>query len=239
MCRLILACGDVPVPDIVQAALGMSTGGTADHEGPITCHPNGWGAVWRDRDAPTGLAVHRDTRSMAESWTAAPFAGLRTDVLAIHARHATLPHTIGVEYTHPLQRRDDAVPWYFMHNGFLPTVHRSLGLSMSRFDSAEYFDYLVPRGAREISPEQALARLRALEPGGTSGNAVVVTPHRSYVVHWSPAGSPYPRYFTMHRLRRPDLEVISSEVIPRLGPRDRWEPLPPGTVLDLPHPPSV
>ncbi|WIM94525.1 hypothetical protein ACTOB_006552 [Actinoplanes oblitus] len=233
MCRLIVATGDVPVPRIVRAAVAMSTGRTADHDGPITRHPNGWGAVWADPGSPTGLRSHRDVRPMADSWHEAPFAGLRTPVLAIHVRHATLPHNLGEPFTHPLHRPDGPVPWYFMHNGFLPTVYRHLGLAASRFDSAEYFDYLVPAGATELVESEALARLRAIAPGGSSGNAIAMTPTRSYVVHWTAAGNAYPRYFGMHRLRRPGLDVVSSEVIPSLAARHRWQPLPPNVVLDL------
>ncbi|MEV0136696.1 class II glutamine amidotransferase [Dactylosporangium sp. NPDC050688] len=235
MCRLILARGRFDVAEIVQAALGMSTGGTADHESPVKCHPNGWGAVWRDPAEPGTLRVHRDPRTMADSWSAGPLCAVRADVLAIHVRHATLPHTMGERFTHPLQRAGEAMPWYFMHNGFLPTVHRSLGLPASRFDSAEYFDYLVPPGSAAIAAAEALRRLRAIPPGGSSGNAVVINPDRSYVVHWSPPGTPYPRYFSMHRLRRPGLDVVASEVIPALG--SGWTPLDADVVLNLPHPP--
>jgi glutamine amidotransferase len=235
MCRLILARGRVPVPSVVAAALAMSTGLTADHEGPIRCHPNGWGAVWRTPDSPTGLRAHRDCRSMASSVAEAPLAGLETDLLAVHVRHATLPHNHGLEFTHPLHRADGPVPWYFMHNGFLPTVHRALGLPASTFDSLEYFDYVVARDSDRLDPAATIARLRALRPGGSSGNAFAINGERSHVIHWSPEQTPYPRYFTMHRLELPDLTVFSSEIIPRLAPRVRWDPLPPGTVLDLPH----
>lgn len=230
MCRIILAVGKrLPVPDILAAACGMSQGRTADHDGPITCHPNGWGAVWR---AGGRLVAHRDVRPMWTSLTAAPLADVRTDVLAVHVRHRTLATTSGVEFTHPLGRGG----WYFMHNGFLPTVYRALGLPASRFDSGEYFDYVVPEGARELDRRATLHRLRSLPPGGNSGNAVAMNRDRSYVIHWSPADTPYPRYFTMHRLRLPDLQVISSEVVPALAPRSEWTPLDLDDVVEITHP---
>jgi glutamine amidotransferase len=235
MCRLILARGaGLDVGAVLRAALGMSTGGTADHENPITRHPNGWGAVWRQ---PDGWRVHRDRRSMAESWHTAPMTGVRADVLAVHVRHATLSHTLGEEYSHPLQRPGE--PWFFMHNGFLPTVHRQLGLPASRFDSAEYFDYLIPRGSAGLVPDEALTRVRAIAPGGSSGNAIAISDRSAYVVHWTPPGTAYPRYFTMHRFRRPGLDVIASEVVPALGAAASWTPLPPAHVLDIPHPTRV
>jgi hypothetical protein len=236
MCRLIFARGRVPVTDVLHAALDMSTGRTADHDGPTTCHPNGWGAVWRDDDRPDGLGAHREVRCLEDSWCEAPLRGLRTDVLAVHVRHATLPHTLGPRFTHPLYRPGPPQPWYFMHNGFLPTVYRNLGLPASRFDSAEYFDYLVPPGAVALPARRTLARLRAIPPGGSSGNAIAVNPTTSYVVHWSARGNPYPRYFAMHRLRLPDLLVISSEIVPTLAAADRWEPLRPQRVFEIPHP---
>jgi predicted glutamine amidotransferase len=233
MCRLILATGRFDARDILDAAVDMSCGRTADHDGPTDVHPNGWGAVWRRQDAPHGLAVHRDVRPLGESFHDSPLRDLDTEFLAIHARHATLAKNQGLKCTHPLER-DGEYPWYFMHNGFLPTVYQLLGLPESEFDSREYFDYIVPRGARRLDEASTLKRLGAIPAGGSSGNAIVVNPENAYVIHWTTPGNPAPRYFGMYTLRTPRFRVIASEVVPALAPPEQWEPLKPDHVVEIP-----
>ncbi|HWO21752.1 MAG TPA: class II glutamine amidotransferase [Kofleriaceae bacterium] len=216
---------------IVEGAIAMASGRTADHDGSFVVHPDGWGAVWRDADSASGLSVRRDHRPATESALDSGLAAIETDFLAIHVRYANNPTTKGASFTHPLQRRAD--DWYFMHNGSLPTVYQLLGLERSTFDSAEYFDYLIPAGAHALEERETLARLRAIPPGGNSGNAVAVRRDRAYVIHWRAAGDVWPRYFTMHELVEPKRRIIASEVIPSLAPADRWRELSPDTVTEF------
>ncbi|EDY56062.1 conserved hypothetical protein [Streptomyces sviceus ATCC 29083] len=233
MCRIILARGDFDSDAMVNAALAMSTGRTADHEKPEQTHAHGWGAVWRDPEAEGGLGVHRDVRSLAESVEESPLRSVRSDFLAIHVRHATLEHHRGPDFTHPLERMNSDPAWYFMHNGYLPTVHRRLGLLASTFDTAEYFQYIVPGEGSRLDPDETLARLRSIPPGGLAANAVAVNRERAYVIHWSPEENPFPRYFGMFRLNLPNSLVIASEIIPELSPAAEWEPLKPEQILEI------
>lgn len=171
---------------------------------------------------------------MWESVSRSALSRLSTDLLAIHVRHATLPANQGLHFTHPLHRDGDVGPWYFMHNGFLPTVHQLLGQDRSRFDSAEYFDYVIPPGATALNSDETLSRLNDISPGGSSGNAIAITSERAYVIHWSPSDTPYRRYFTMHKLTGPDFIVIASEIIPSLAATEHWEPLTPQHIVEIP-----
>ncbi|MFJ1706978.1 class II glutamine amidotransferase [Kitasatospora sp. NPDC088346] len=231
MCRLILAHGSFAAADIAAAAVQMSCGATADHDNATTVHAHGWGAVWRD-PVDGGLRVHRDVRPAADSLLASPVAHVRTDFLAIHVRNATLPGNRGLTFTHPLERPED--DWYFMHNGYLPTVYELLGMSESVFDSAEYFDYLIPPRTAGLEQASALARLRAIPPGGMSGNAIAVHPDRAHLVHWSPPGTRTPVFFAMHRHTTADRLVVASEIVADLAPAEHWDPLPADTVLTFP-----
>ncbi|MCC3766440.1 class II glutamine amidotransferase [Streptomyces sp. UNOC14_S4] len=233
MCRLILASGQFSANDILKAAEAMSCGRTADHDGPTDVHPNGWGALWRDPDAPQGIALHRDVRPLTDSHHESPVAELDTDFLAVHARHATLPKNHGLQFTHPLTREAETT-WHFMHNGFLPTVHQKLGLPESEFDSREYFDYIIPEGSRRLDEQQTLERLRAIPAGGSSGNAIAVNSDVAYVIHWTSPGVASPVYFGMFRLRTDRYTVIASERIPDLAPLDQWEPLAPDSLIEIP-----
>jgi predicted glutamine amidotransferase len=234
MCRLILARGAFRSDEIVDAALAMSMGLTADHERPVEAHPHGWGALWRDPGSADGLGVHRDERAMVDSVQESPVPSVRSDFLAVHARRASLAHQRGPRFVHPLERREAGFAWYFMHNGFLPTVHQRLGLPGSDFDTAEYFEYIVPKGRRTIDVDEARSRLRAMPPGGLAANAIAVNDENAYVIHWMYEPNPYPRYFGMHQLVRPECLIVASEVIPSLGPPDEWEPLKPEQIMEIP-----
>jgi glutamine amidotransferase len=229
---MIIAVGRFNSADIVAAAVALAAGETADHDGAFTQHPHGWGALWRDPGAPGGLSALRDVRPATDSMAAA-LAAIDTDFLAIHLRRSMSAQTLGPRFTHPLQRPDDH--WYFMHNGSQPTVHRLLGLPESRFDSAEYFDYLIPPRSAAIDAPEALEKLRLIpEPGSNSGNAFAVRPGMAYVIHWRSPSDRWPRYFTMHELSTPDARIISSEIVPALAPAAHWRPLPPQSILEIP-----
>lgn len=234
MCRIILANGEFRADDIVDAALAMSAGLTADHEMPEQVHRDGWGAVWLI-DPQTGtLGVHRDVQPIGQSIDKSPVRSVRSKFLAIHSRRASLENNRGLKFTHPLERKGDRVTWYFMHNGFLPNVYQLLGLNSSEFDTAEYFDYIVPRDGSRISREEVLSRLEAIpDEGCLSGNAVAVNSERAYLIHWFPEPNPYPRYFGMYQLKAPRVHVIASEVIPAIAPHKEWEPLTSGEIIEF------
>lgn len=232
MCRMILATGTFDPRRIVDAAVSMATGSTADHEAWFPDHPNGWGAIWHDPTTSTRISALRDIRPIADSERRSELSSLKTGFLAIHVRRAMPPTLIGLEFTHPLQREAD--DWLFMHNGSQPTVHRMLGRSESVFDSAEYFDYLVPACATELEPDETVRRLQEIpEPGGNSGNAIAAREDRAYLIHWRSPNDTWPNYFTMQELRTPKARIISSEVIPWLAPRREWQPVAPQSVLEL------
>jgi glutamine amidotransferase len=139
---------------------------------------------------------------------------------------------VGPRFTHPLQRPGE--DWYFMHNGSQPTVHRLLGLAESRFDSAEYFDYLIPPGSTTLDAAEALERLRRIpEPGSNSGNAFAIRPDGAYVIHWRSPADRWPLYFTMHELVTPEARIVSSEIVTALGPEEAWRPLAPQSIVPI------
>jgi predicted glutamine amidotransferase len=229
---MIVATGAFDVRAILAGAVAMAAGNNSEHDSTIREHPDGWGAVWRDPPSSSGLSVLRDERPATERALESSIASIRTDFLAIHVRRAGSPETRGPHFTHPLERSAD--DWYFMHNGSQPTVHRLIGLGRSTFDSAEYFDYIVPAGARTLDEQETVARLRAIPQSGgaSSGNAIAVRRDRAYVIHWR-ATDLWPLYFGMHQFITPTVRIIASEVIPSIAPAGQWQPLPPDSVTEF------
>jgi glutamine amidotransferase len=232
MCRMILATGRVDAALVVRAAVDMSLGRTCAQDAPLHAHPNGWGALWRSTDDGR-FRTHRDTAPISATYASSPVPDASADLLVVHARHATRPETHGLGFTHPLVREDADGAWYFFHNGYLPTVHEKLGLEASRFDTAEYFEYLVPAGIRVLEDVDVLEQLAALTPGGTSANAIAVRGDTAYVVHWTREELPTAAFYVMYRAETADTTYVSSDPVPLLAPRADWHPLPARSVLEV------
>jgi predicted glutamine amidotransferase len=234
MCRMILSVGRFDERAVLQAAVLMSEGVTSCKPGPTPVHRDGWGAVYRTRGY-RDLSSHRSIRPINESFGELDLPWDGVDVLAVHARHATLAATRGLPFTHPVTR--EGSPWLLFHNGFLPTLYRELGLLRSDFDTQEYFDYILRASDLRLVEEEVLALLQTLAPGGTSANAFFINPERAYALNWFPADSPYPDFYTMWSLCLSGAAYIASEPVEMLAPTDRWRPLPMGRLIEIPLPP--
>ncbi len=226
MCRMIMALGNFSAETVLEAAINMSTGISADHDGPISCHPNGWGMIWNSTDNQT-LSTYRNTEAIAKSFQEAPLEKVQGNFLAIHVRHATIAHKVGLQYVHPVEKKDSEIPWYMLHNGFLPTVYEKLGYQESFFDSKEYCDYVIPNMGDELDENLILDKLNNLREEGSSANAIIVNPKRIYLVHWSMPSCPYKKYFLMHTFKddQQNTLYIASEIQAQIGSKEKWEAL--------------
>lgn len=220
MCRMILAHGRFDPAAVLEAARAMSCGETARHEGPIREHPNGWGCLWLEEGR---IRTLRGVNTFADALPGIDVGAIRTRFLAVHVRHATLSKNQGIAFSHPLQRASGATQWYMMHNGFLPTIYAQLGLAESRFDSAEYLEYLTAQATPASFTRGWLQnKMARIAPGGSAGNAIFVTQEKAWAWQWHPADTPYPAYFTMHLCQHDDSTFIASEQIPTLGEASSW-----------------
>lgn len=218
MCRMILAKGKFLSKDIFRAAVEMCEGITANHTNPIKKHPNGWGALWLHNGE---IVTLRSSGYLSDEVSSIP--NIETDFLAIHVRHATLDKNTGLDFSHPLNNKRS---WYGMHNGFLPTVHKLLGMKESIFDSAEYFNYLINDvDDFSLTKELLKSKIDHIEHGGTSGNIFLINREKAYVWQWYPEGAVHPTYFTMHINEGENATYVSSEVIPWLGMAGEWHPI--------------
>jgi glutamine amidotransferase len=234
MCRLIFAHGQFDARQVMLAANDMSNGKTANHDGPITVHPNGWGAIWRGKDTGGALQRHLSMQALSlNDLENSPLWTSEMDMLALHARHATVPTKVGIEFAHPLVRYGAGGIWYFMHNGYTPTIHTLLGKAESYFDSLDYFEYLIDAGTNHIVPAQALRKLAAVPEGGSAANAIAINGHSAYIVHYAFPSARFVRYFQMYRLKMTSGAIYSSEVLPQLASASRWEELQPRRIFKV------
>lgn len=220
MCRMILAHGRFDSAAILEAARAMSCGESATHDGPIKQHPNGWGCLWLEDGE---IRTLHGTGAFADALPGIDVDRLRSRFLAVHVRHATLSKNHGLEFSHPLWRNSAGHRWYMMHNGFLPTIYRQLGLAESRFDSEEYLHYLVDQiTPADFTRDYLRAKMAQVAPGGSAGNAIFVTRDKAWVWQWHPHDTPYPDYFTMHFRQQDDCTLIASEPVAIPGSAANW-----------------
>jgi len=221
MCRMIMAQGEFSVAEVMNAARAMSCGETAQHDGPIKKHPNGWGCLWLNNGK---VCTRHGTGKFADALPTIDIGSIRTRFLAVHVRHATLSKNMGIQFSHPLLRKNGATQWYMMHNGFLPTIYRHLSMKASNFDSAEYLEYIVGHiTPSDLSHRYLLDKMAQVAPGGSSGNAFFITHEKAWAWQWYPDDTLFPHYFTMHRYQKNKTTYISSEMIKALGAESEWK----------------
>ena len=226
MCRMIAARGDFDPDAIFRACQLMSCGYTAEHETQGKFYPDGWGAMWAD--ARGGPQTHRSITHVQDDQ--APKYQGRPRFLALHARQATLKEKAGLRFTHPLT--SDAASHHLMHNGYLPTLHKRLGLEASDFDSEDYLAFLLANKYLLNDSAALTKEMDALEDGSRGGNMFFLQgADRLTTYVWHPVGSPFTDFLTMWRWVGPNAEIISSERHIDLAPLDEWRPVTRGEMV--------
>lgn len=227
MCRLLLALGEFSVSDTIDSAISMSLGKTSVESAPIKAHQDGWGMVWYDPNTAKIKHILSD-KPISTSIDNNLIKKISTHFLAMHVRNATLPHTIGLEYAHPIIiERPLGFFWYLMHNGFLPTVYEKLNLPHSRFDSREYSDYVIPHSRRGLNKREVFRKLQDLRSEGTAANAFVINSKYVYIIHWHmPDCSINQEYFTLYTASNKKTLYFASEIQTNLLPATKWSKVP-------------
>lgn len=234
MCRMIMALGNFSVQKVISAAVAMSKGETSTCRTPTKSHPNGWGMIWNNSNhqSSDGLCHFRCDKAIEESINMAPLNQITGNFLAVHVRHATLAQCTGIQYTHPITNNQTQVPWYLMHNGFLPTLYKKLGLPRSIFDTQEYFNYIIPHSSDRLDKSNVIKKLNDIEMNGTSANAIVANSKHVYIIHWSMPNVEYPEYFTLYGAQNNDTVYVASEIQPDLDSDLEWLPLTSSSVYE-------
>lgn len=223
MCRMIMAIGKFSAATLFEAAVNMSEGKTAQHQGPIRCHPNGWGLLWRNQQS---MFVEKGIEKLKDGVTRLNPQLIQGDFAVLHARHATIAAKLGLQFSHPLIKHTPDTDWYFFHNGFMPTVYQALGLKESTFDTQEYADYVLPNVGTTLNRDELLAKLSALPVGGSSANAFIINKMRAYVVSWKMPSIDYGGYFDLYTTEVDGVRYISSEIQPQIAASNYWDQLP-------------
>lgn len=232
MCRMILAMGSFSSPNIFNACIQMSQGFTANHNGQIKIHANGWGALWKD-PINNNLTTQRSTEALTFNSKINALNNDKVTFLAVHARHATVPSNQGIEYSHPIELTKNQRHWYMMHNGFMPTVALELGMPLSKFDSIEYLQFLLANNENNFDARQVTEALDRLQQGNSSGNIFLINDSKAYIYQWYPKSTQFESYFTLNVFESDNQFIVTSEIIPDIAPASQWRSMKRGEAIEL------
>jgi glutamine amidotransferase len=226
---MIVAVGKFDAASIVNAAVAMSQGRTADHEYPDRRHFDGWGAVYLDVQGR--LECIRDEAPISGDRAGSRLNEADGRLLVIHTRAASIKSKTGIGYVHPVQGVIAGHTAYFFHNGYAPDIFRELGYKSSSWDTRELFEWLVPAleaGDREAAVRE---RLEHLPASTTAVNFMLVEPARLTVCNWFMEPNPSPRYYTMHLASTAEALIVASDPVIDLAPAAQWEAVKNRTIM--------
>ena len=217
MCRLLLVTGEFDPLIVADAFQCMARGDNADHGHPLKQHPDGWGAAsW----SKTGTVhVHRDANPAFLAPVAAIASRLEGEALALHARH-TFCHRRGLDYCHPLQRGGTV----FMHNGVVPGLDEKLGRP-TRLDSEDLLEYLTNVNGHFPNQYELAAKLRQLPNGTTSANVIAFDGFGAVIINWFDQALDHHQFYTLFSFETSTQRIVSSEPLPHIAPREKWQSL--------------
>ena len=180
------------------------------------------------------LRFLRSTRSILQDPKSARLDSIQTDLILLHARRATKPHSVREANTHPfLAERHDRF-WAFCHNGTVEDrrhLEALEGASLAgRTDSEVLFHHILGRIDPE-DPERSLLASVAKIDDYTSLHSFLANDRWILALAKRHPRKGLKEYHALWEGLGPDIHVVSSEPVDGIG-CDRWTRMPePGTVL--------
>lgn len=236
MCRMIAAVGSFSSEPLIAAvrAMALNANPAYDHElrgeGDRLLHDCGWGVAYV-RDAK--LVRHRSAAACFDDPVLGSLAGVRSDLMILHARRTKDRSTIAEVNAQPFLARFRSEEWAFCHNGEVRDLsqlsHDSALAPEGTVDSELLFLHLLSRiDLTDLAPSAAAIL------GGvtdfTSLNCILARPRSLVAFARRDPGSPRPRYYTLWRGRGAGLQVVASEIVDGLDVE--WEAIPDGEAVE-------
>lgn len=225
-CRMLMAIGNLPVVNLLDAFRLMARNHNERHEhwgDREYIHGDGWGMV-------TGRTGRFDCyKNVMPCWQDPRFTDLckaDLDFIVLHARKASPGIPVQYEFTHPFE--EDG--WHFCHNG---TVHDFK--VNERSDAQQLFALLLENMTRYPSRTEAIRRTVGALKDYSALNFMLFRDDLVYVLNmYGGMGEKTPNYYTMKYSQASDYMVVSSERLPGCG--REWKEMQNGTLLTLTMP---
>lgn len=224
MCRMLVALGEVPVKQVMEDFRLMALNRNERHElNKEGAHDSGWGIIFRKGGK---LRFYKKEIPCWKDPKLSEFEKLETDFLCLHARKKSAGKKI-YEDTHPFR----SGKWLFCHNGTITDgVIKDFKSPkiLGNTDSERFFHFLLRHIRNSKSVAAGIRKAVGKIEKYTGLNFILTDGARVFVYV---GYKKYPRYYTMKRLRKKKLQIISSEKLPSF--RGEWADLENGSLLEI------
>jgi glutamine phosphoribosylpyrophosphate amidotransferase len=217
MCRMIAAVGDLELGSLMGALRKMASNENPAHTherrplGAEFRHQDGWGAAWIENGRFRRL---RSEKSCLTDPLVAELAGVRTDLVILHARMASREGSVRIENTHPFLTERGGEAWVFCHNGIVndtSVLRPPSDLDAEGdMDSEQLFHHIL--GAYDPA-DPAKSILRGLEPirDYTSLHSFLASTEAIHAIAKRHMDQGLLAYHALWEGRGPGIRAVSSE----------------------------
>ncbi len=211
MCRMLIALGNFNIEALIHDFILMAADQNERHEnnidGPYK-HGDGWGTAYLENGQ---LKIFRSTQPVYEDDRINQFKNSKSNLVILHARKASKGR-VDIRNVHPFECQLHGHRYLFFHNG---TIHDPLPFDSdftpkSDTDSERLFYYLLSGSHGQLSSDHLKAKLTQLK-NYTAANFILTDGETNFAGNWY---SENPNYYTMKLLRKPELVIVASEVLP-------------------------
>ncbi len=236
MCRILLALGNVQLPDLFAAMKKMALDQTTIHErnektGLGTwLHQDGWGLATIHNNR---FQISKSTKPIFNDPLTTTVSSPRTNFALLHVRAASVGN-IGLENTHPFfEKTESAEEIVFCHNG---TIKEKIKFDQKykprgTTDSEQILYSILTHYQQTHDFRSAITNSFAQLQQSVNTNIILSTTTKSYIFS---KPNQFPRYLQMWIGRKKDALIISSEKISTMKGYS-WEELAKGKVVIIDH----
>lgn len=241
MCRMLLAIGNVQLPQIADAIKQMALDQTYLHERNekegvgSRLHKDGWGIAFLNHQ--NEFSIHRATEAIFNDTLTSSLPN-NTRLALLHVRAASVGN-ICLENTHPFYYQDkNGREYLFCHNG---TIREEIKFNpelkpQGTTDSERIFLSILSQVHIKTERDNknyshALQKALSQLPKERDSNFIFLTKKSSYIIS---SWTKYPRYLQMWIGQKKDLLLISSEKIESFSDLD-WKPIAKDLILEVNH----
>lgn len=237
MCRIIVASGNIDVPNILESITLMAKDKNSFHElneknQGRWKHADGWGVAYQDKEG--NFVIAKSSKAIFDDPDVKKIHKLTTNFLIAHVRKKA-GSEISIKNTHPFKANHAILgECIFCHNGFIEEEIRFDSTKYKlrgKTDSEKLFYSILSDIAENQEHKIAAAIQKNLHKyRKTKGtNIVLATKEKTYVAMRK---NELPKYYGMMLGKRKDFLLISSEKL-KMFPDIYWTSLQPGDVVAI------
>jgi len=219
MCRMIFAVGKINVGCLIDDFITLASDQNEKHEKNIDKefkHGDGWGIAYLENNE---FKIFRSPNAVYEDSQIYQFKNLTTNFLVLHARKASKGDVV-LENVHPFEQKINNRHYLFIHNG---TIRDDLIFDdqfqlISTTDSERLFYFILSNTNGQMTGKTIRSSLIEIKDF-TAANFILTDGGTTYASTWYAEN---PNYYNLKMMRKQEMVVIASEVLPHYQAED-WQ----------------